>query len=252
MAIKCVLQRDFDSLQKLTTTIDTSSQNRLPYTIQGFRSPDDKKTVLHFALQTNDEEFVKALLQEISAKSDPDQVHESDTTLLSHFIAKDETDSEAGNKALIRQTVWNIDWRDPDVAREVATFSCHEGCLPSILDLLMENYPKLHGGVTMKELLIERVYQSLENGHIKSAHHLGLIQNTNHSIIYKLFATNEDNCHQIRFLNFYKSSYQTLQNLLLVHSPSFNSKHYAQQWIEIIHIRSVLNIMKFERRKILI
>merc|ERR1712136_105903 len=45
MAIKCVLQRDFDSLQKLTTTIDTSSQNRLPYTIQGFRSPDDKKTV---------------------------------------------------------------------------------------------------------------------------------------------------------------------------------------------------------------
>ena len=114
MAIKCVLQRDFDSLQKLTTTIDTSSQNRLPYTIQGFRSPDDKKTVLHFALQTNDEEFVKALLQEISAKSDPDQVHESDTTLLSHFIAKDETDSEAGYKALIRQTVWNIDWRDPD------------------------------------------------------------------------------------------------------------------------------------------
>ena len=252
MAIKCVLQRDFDSLQKLTTTIDTSSQNRLPYTIQGFRSPDDKKTVLHFALQTNDEEFVKALLQEISAKSDPDQVHESDTTLLSHFIAKDETDSEAGNKALIRQTVWNIDWRDPDVAREVATFSCHEGCLPSILDLLMENYPKLHGGVTMKELLIERVYQSLENGHIKSAHHLGLIQKTNHFMIYKSFAINEDNCHRIRFLNFYKSSYQTLQNLLPVHSLSFNSKHYAQQWIEIIHIRSVLNIMKFERRKILI
>ena len=170
MAIKCVLQRDFDALTKLTTTIDTdrSSPN---FTLQGFRSPDDHRTVLHIALQSNDEEFIKAILSETAAKSEPDQSAEANLTLISEF-AKPENGHEVGNQALMKKTIWNIDWKDADVAREIASYACHEGCRPSVLDMLMENYPKIHGGVTMTELLIERVYQALENGHTNTALHL--------------------------------------------------------------------------------
>ena len=61
-----------------------------------------------------------------------------------------------------------------DIAAEMATYACREGCSPEVLSLLMENYPKISGGTstTMRELLIERVYQALENGHIKTALYL--------------------------------------------------------------------------------
>lgn len=49
-----------------------------------------------------------------------------------------------------------------------------------MLNLLMDNYPKIAGGsnVTMRELLIERVYQTLENGHINTARYLVECSNT--------------------------------------------------------------------------
>ena len=176
LAIKSMLQRDYDALHKLFTADDRPVNS--PYLIQGYRCPDVPRTVLHYALQSNDEEFVKLILAEADTKGQSQQ-DPCDHKILKTFIPDDDGDAEAGNRALIRRNTWGVDWRNPDVAAEIATYACHEGCTPEVLNLLMENYPKISGGTTstMRELLIERVYQTLENGHIKTA--LYLVESSN-------------------------------------------------------------------------
>ena len=139
------------------------------FNLQGYRSADMPQTVLHLAMQSNDQDFVRMILSEISTKIEPLDEKQS---VLNDFVAKNDSDAEAGNKALLRKTSWNIDWRDPDVARALAAYACREGCTNEILDLLIDHYPKLHGGVTFKELLIERIYMAVESGHLKTAHYL--------------------------------------------------------------------------------
>ena len=165
IAIKCIIQRDIDAFTTLTETGDVK------YNLQGYRCADMPLTVLHYALQSNDTEFVRMILSEISAKSEPEPEKEK-WSLLTELVAKNDSDGESGNKAFIRPTSWSIDWRDPDAARELASYACREGCQNEILDLLMENYPKLQGGITFRELLIERVYMAVECGHLKTAHYL--------------------------------------------------------------------------------
>ena len=128
--------------------------------------------MLHYALESNDEEFVKTTLGGLDAHREPPEAKAE--SILHAFVPEKGGDSESGNRALLKKNAWQVDWRNLDVAAEIATYACREGCNPEVLSVLMENYPKISSPspITMKELLIGRVYQALECGNIKTALYL--------------------------------------------------------------------------------
>ncbi|CAG5106021.1 Oidioi.mRNA.OKI2018_I69.chr1.g2646.t1.cds [Oikopleura dioica] len=152
LAIKPMLQRDFDAFNKMLENAQ----------IQGFRGPDCKKTVLHFALDSNDEEFVKPLLAQLS---------EIKSELIEKFYNEKSKDEMKGNRGLNRPMVWGVDWSDKEVAAEIASYACSVGCTPEVLEILWSGYPLIKE-TSMKQLLLERVYVALENGHIGTANFL--------------------------------------------------------------------------------
>ena len=123
LAIKSMLQRDYEALEKVLHPDDQAAHVTFP--IQGYRCPDVPRTVLHYALQSNDEEFVKLVLGEIDNQRETQE--KDDHKILKTFIPKENGDAESGNKALIRRNAWGVDWRHPDIAANVATYACHEG-----------------------------------------------------------------------------------------------------------------------------
>ena len=157
LAIKPMLQRDFDAFNKMLESAQ----------LQGFRGPDVKKTVLHFALDSNDEEFLKPLLAQL-VKSPKTEIK---STLIEKFYPEKCKDEERGNRGLNRAMVWGTDWSDKEVAEEIAAYACSVGCNPEVLETLWCGYPTIKE-TSMKKLLLERVYVALENGHIATANFL--------------------------------------------------------------------------------
>ena len=86
------LSRDYDALQKVSSP-DEKPSPPVQFPLQGFRCPDVALTVLHYALQSNDEEFVKMLLGELdTTRSDHKNLAEH--KLIKEFI------NESGDKVI--------------------------------------------------------------------------------------------------------------------------------------------------------
>ena len=128
LGIKCMLQRDYDGLKKVISAEENPKGSI--YALQGFRCPDKQETVLHAALQANDEDFVKLILAEIDSHRDNCDNVQNEFTILRAFAPNSKLDKEAGNFALLRKNLWGVDWRNQEIAAEIATYACHSGCLP--------------------------------------------------------------------------------------------------------------------------
>ena len=123
-----MLQRDYDGLKKVISAEENPKGSI--YALQGFRCPDKQETVLHAALQANDEDFVKLILAEIDSHRDNCDNVQNEFTILRAFAPNSKLDKEAGNFALLRKNLWGVDWRNQEIAAEIATYACHSGCLP--------------------------------------------------------------------------------------------------------------------------